>query len=200
MLKKSDKTKVLIKSAFINLLGEKGLNEVTVKNIADSLDINRGTFYIHYEDKYALLEEIEMDIINNINQILEDGINFAGINSIMEGNKNVLLDTLTNVYSYIKEVSDIIGILLGPKGDIAFQWRVKILVESVLQKNLEYLNMENTMYYKYMSVIASSAQLGIVEKWIKSDFKETPEELALFMSNIIHEVFFKVLVSEKTKG
>lgn len=197
MLKKSEKTKVLIRNAFIKLLNEKGLNDVSVKNITEELDINRGTFYLHYEDKYALLQEIEMDIINNIKSILENGAAYDLGRYILARDNDALLNTLTEIYKYIKESSDIIGVLIGPNGDVSFQWKLKTLIEKTLEKNLESQNLDNTIAFKYMTVIASSAQLGIIQKWIKSDFQETPEELAIFMSELINEVFHKVLINHK---
>lgn len=195
MLKKSEKTKVLIRNAFIKLLNEKGLNDVSVKNITEELDMNRGTFYLHYEDKYALLQEIEMDIINNIKRILENGAAYDLGRYILARDNDALLNTLTEIYKYIKESSHIIGVLIGPNGDVSFQWKLKTLIEKTLEKNLELQNLDNTIAFKYMTVIASSAQLGIIQKWIKSDFQETPEELATFMSGLINEVFHKVLIN-----
>lgn len=197
MLKKSDKTKVLIRNTFIKLLNEKGLNDVSVKNITEELDINRGTFYLHYEDKYALLQEIEMDIINNIKSILENGAAYDLGGYILARDNDMLFNTLTEIYKYIKDSSHIIGVLIGPNGDASFQWKLKTLIEETLQKNLESQNLDNTIALKYMTVIASSAQLGIIQKWIKSGFQETPEELAIFMSGLINEVFHKVLINHK---
>ena len=48
------KTRSAIKSSFIELLNEKELEKITIQDIADRADINRGTFYLHYEDKYLL--------------------------------------------------------------------------------------------------------------------------------------------------
>ncbi len=51
------RTRGLIQRAFIELLAEKGFREITVQDIAERAEINRATFYAHYPDKYALLEE-----------------------------------------------------------------------------------------------------------------------------------------------
>lgn len=51
-------TKAIIHRAFFDLLREKGFDRVTVTDICKRSDINRGTFYLHYDDKYALLDEV----------------------------------------------------------------------------------------------------------------------------------------------
>ncbi|MBL4931834.1 TetR/AcrR family transcriptional regulator [Clostridium paridis] len=52
------RTRQLIREAFSILLQKKGFDAITIKDIAEKASINRATFYAHYEDKYALLEEI----------------------------------------------------------------------------------------------------------------------------------------------
>lgn len=51
-------TKEMINKVFIKLLNEKPLQKITVKEITTECEINRNTFYYHYEDIYALLSEI----------------------------------------------------------------------------------------------------------------------------------------------
>ncbi|WP_243767692.1 TetR/AcrR family transcriptional regulator [Paenibacillus agricola] len=52
------RTRQLIREAFRDLLRNKGFDAITIKDIAQRATINRATLYAHYEDKYALLEEI----------------------------------------------------------------------------------------------------------------------------------------------
>ena len=51
-------TKKAMKEAFIELLDERPLNKITVKDIVEACGINRNSFYYHYQDLPALLEEI----------------------------------------------------------------------------------------------------------------------------------------------
>ncbi len=51
-------TRKAIKAAFIELLEEHPLNEITVKDIVEKCGINRNSFYYHYQDLPALIEEI----------------------------------------------------------------------------------------------------------------------------------------------
>lgn len=49
------RTLQLLQKAFDDLLEEKGFPNITVNDIAERADVNRATFYLHFEDKYALL-------------------------------------------------------------------------------------------------------------------------------------------------
>lgn len=53
-----DFTKQAIRKAFLELLNERSLSKITVRDITDRCGINRNTFYYHYQDMPALLEEI----------------------------------------------------------------------------------------------------------------------------------------------
>lgn len=63
--KKSDprviRTRNLIQDAFFSLATEKDFDLITVKDIADKATVNRATFYAHFEDKYALLDNLVSD-------------------------------------------------------------------------------------------------------------------------------------------
>lgn len=48
----------VIREAFFALLAEVGFAKMTVADICRCADINRGTFYLHYEDKFALLDAL----------------------------------------------------------------------------------------------------------------------------------------------
>ncbi len=59
-------TKQMIRTAFLQLLEERTLNKITVRDITDRCGINRNTFYYHYQDIPALLEEICSDEVERI--------------------------------------------------------------------------------------------------------------------------------------
>jgi AcrR family transcriptional regulator len=51
------RTRHLLLQAFADLYSEKGFQAITVQDITERAKVNRGTFYSHFEDKYAILEE-----------------------------------------------------------------------------------------------------------------------------------------------
>ena len=51
-VEKNKKTKQLIQSSFMKVLEDKPFESITVGDITKIAQINRGTFYIHYKDKF----------------------------------------------------------------------------------------------------------------------------------------------------
>ncbi len=63
------KTRKKIMDAFWSQYKSKQIEKITVKGITDACQIHRATFYLHYQDIYAVLEEIEDMLINSLNQV-----------------------------------------------------------------------------------------------------------------------------------
>lgn len=52
------KTKTALKNGLIELMLEKNINDISVRELTEKVDLNRGTFYLHYKDIFDLLEKI----------------------------------------------------------------------------------------------------------------------------------------------
>lgn len=103
MLKKTDlriiKTKKAIYSAFFRLLKEKGFEKISVKDISDEAVISRNTFYLHYEDKYDLMEKVCDEMVTalfeNVNKKIENDIDLS---------TNITVNSITKVLMLANEV------------------------------------------------------------------------------------------------
>ncbi len=51
-------TRKKIRDVFVQMLNERPLNKITVKDIVTACEINRNTFYYYYADLYAIISEI----------------------------------------------------------------------------------------------------------------------------------------------
>lgn len=52
------RTRKLLLDAFMSVMAEKSFDEITVQDIATRATVNRATFYAHFVDKYALVDEM----------------------------------------------------------------------------------------------------------------------------------------------
>ena len=56
------RTRELLTTAFAGLMNEQGFASVTVQDVAERAGINRATFYAHYDDKFALFDEMVRNV------------------------------------------------------------------------------------------------------------------------------------------
>ena len=60
------KTKRQLRLALMQLMAEKNVKDISVRELAAIADINRGTFYIHYKDVYDLLSQLEEEMAQGL--------------------------------------------------------------------------------------------------------------------------------------
>lgn len=188
--KKTDRrvirTKRFIRDALTELLKVKGFEEVTVSDLTEKANINRGTFYLHYRDKYDLLEQSETEIIEEINELAQE---FHGINLHGSTLQDLLKQHpfLIKFIEYIAENADFMRVILGPNGDPAFQIKLKEVLKKNMMQNIERLvNVEKlTIPPAYFIAYATSAYLGVIQHWLKSGLKESPQEISAILSKLM---------------
>ncbi|MBP5343099.1 TetR/AcrR family transcriptional regulator [bacterium] len=87
------KTKKAIINAFAELISQKDINDITIKEISDTADISRKTFYYYYDGIWDLVEEIQSDFANNFTEILESiefKLNKETVSKIVETFKSAI--------------------------------------------------------------------------------------------------------------
>ena len=62
-------TRRAIKETFLKLLNQRPLNQITVKDIVEDCGINRNSFYYHFEDLPALVEEMVGEQVQSLSLI-----------------------------------------------------------------------------------------------------------------------------------
>ena len=69
--KRKTTTKEDIKEALIQLLSEEKFENISISKLCKRAGINRGTFYLHYEDKYQMIDSFKSEIISQLYIFLE---------------------------------------------------------------------------------------------------------------------------------
>ena len=65
------KTKALLLRGLIQLMETKDVQDISVKELSDLVDINRGTFYLHYSDVHDMLRQIEDELFVEFQGIID---------------------------------------------------------------------------------------------------------------------------------
>lgn len=181
------RTKESIREALVELIEEKSFEAITVKDITTRAKINRGTFYAHYQDKYDLMTKCEEEIMLEISRIAKQ--NFPAVIATLEtdslNSKPFQLAIL--LFEYLNENNGFMKALLGPKGDLSFQTRLKdFMWKTIFGNESNALINEDSLLVpaQYLVSYIASAHIGVIQQWLNSGRKETPQEMALILSTI----------------
>ena len=173
-LKKEDRrvrrTKRLLTQALTQLLQEKQINEITVKELTDLADMNRGTFYLYFKDIFDMLEKIEDGLFEALDEIVSQHEH----DDVSQEAKPILLD----LFRFIGENQEMCRVLLSPHGDMNFLHRLN---EVVREKCLRmWPNREDkddaTFEYHYSFVVYGC--VGVFRAWLNSQCREPAEKMA----------------------
>ncbi|WP_438765456.1 TetR/AcrR family transcriptional regulator [Enterococcus sp. AZ186] len=186
MSNKTDRTKMHIIQTFFELMNEIGFEKITVANLSKQAKINRGTFYHHFPDKYAVLEEVEDEIYSNFEQVLNDHVGWAVTEKIdVYGRQNVekfFKDACLVVMNFLYERKETAQTLLGQHGRPQFIGKLERAYISAVQKKLRLAPREFTELEKLQQEFIYYGAIAIVKRWIRNGAKETPEEIAQVIS------------------
>ena len=64
------RTEKLLSQGLIELMQQKQVKDITVRELADLVDVNRGTFYLYYRDIFDMLERLEEELFEQLNAVI----------------------------------------------------------------------------------------------------------------------------------
>ena len=182
MAEKTDRrirrTKALLSRGLIQLMEKKDIRDISVKELAELADINRGTFYLHYNDIYDLLAQVEDEMFVEFNEILD--------RTMKEGSAgHSPRDVLREVFCFLERNWDLARVMTGPHGDFSFVNRLKSVVEKRIYIALapKYRDCD----YRYVEAFAISGCVGVIEAWLNQPEPAVPEEMAAVCGKLLQE-------------
>ncbi len=182
---KNRKTKKLIQTSFLLILEDKPFETITIGDISKAAHINRGTFYLHYLDKFDLLDQIEQQLFKDIGNHIDELQSRYSFTHTFEKVQEQLAVTL---FSSIKMHAPILKIFLSNHGRAGFHIRFRNAFSEKVRFNLEKNESINTRLaapMEYFLSFITSAFLGLIEQWVQNGLDKTPEEMTAIYIDII---------------
>lgn len=171
-------TKEMIREVFINMLNERPLDKITVKDIAKVCNINRNTFYYHYTDIYALLSEIFQTELQRVIDEYNDTLSWK--ESFLLATKFALENqkAIYHIYNSMQR-EELENYIYNVSGTVMIQYVEKV------SKGISATQEDK----KLIASFYQCALTGMVLCWIASGMKEDPDTMVrrighLFDGNI----------------
>ena len=171
------RTRVRLRDALIQLILEKGYDNVTIQEITETADLSRATFYLHYQDKDELLavslEAMFDELVDSVKDLM-----LRRKLEMEDANPPSL-----PVFKHVSEYADLYRALLGDRG-----------VSSVINRTLTYISGIAEQQYRMLieegdednlpvpiamaSRHLAGALFSMASWWLESGMQYSPEEMA----------------------
>ncbi|MDO4554055.1 MAG: TetR/AcrR family transcriptional regulator C-terminal domain-containing protein [Lachnospiraceae bacterium] len=174
------KTKKVLLDCLTELLKKKSINEISVKELTDLADINRGTFYLHYKDVYDMLHKVEDEVFDNFNEM----INHYSADILLEDASPLFED----IFCFASENSGLCTLFLGENGDISFlNQLLSLLRDRCFQNWRESFHAKDTKHFDYFFAFLSGGCIVLIRNWLDNAMKESPHEMAVLTNRFLTE-------------
>ena len=177
------KTRQLIMDTFIDLLAEKGFEKITINDIAERADINRGTVYLHYVDKFDLLDKC-------IEKYVELLLNHCADSADTTLNASAF----QNIFEYLEEIFTIYKLLLNNERFGFFRSRLYAIIAQTVTEVIGVKSENNAFSNGVTTHFLTSGFIGVLEWWINNSMPCNVQEITEQLMFLL-EPYTKHLVS-----
>jgi AcrR family transcriptional regulator len=171
--RKTRYTRMVIRNGLIELMKQRPITDITIKEICDLADVSRPTFYAHYRDQYDLLQGIEDEIIAYFENALF-------VKKTKKQGKREITLMIENVLQYIESNNYSVQVLLSENGDIGFQRKIFRRFVNYIQYMMKNYSEKAAGEEKneYYSIYTVHGIIAIVHHWLKNSMKIQRQDLA----------------------
>lgn len=169
------KTQESLKKAVIELMTEKNFDDITIQDIADRADVNRGTIYLHYQDKYDLLDKL---IETHLQEIGEMDAWACQLD---------WTDALVPYFEYFEKNHLFFSTMLASKGaPSSFRTRLLASFMEGFKGEIDRESGKNKGFHEDVLLqFTGTAYVGVIEWWIRNGMPHPPKVMAQQVGDLL---------------
>lgn len=156
------------------LLAEKELEEITVKEVADTADINRKTFYNYYADVHQVIDEIENEIISTFDQAIRE----------VDARRDI-----KNPYTFFEKITailnqdlDFYSHLFRMRGNLSLSYKITTLLKTKILTSFLQEHSCDPQEAEIFVEYAVWGMMAVYESWFNSQRSTPLEEISQKLS------------------
>ena len=182
--------KKAVHDAMVKLLTEKKLSEISIVELTALADINRKTFYNHYADLYAVIDEIEDELVDGLRELLMMNLpenleeHSVSADRMERLAAEIAVPFFTTLIQGLKDNSNYSVILSNCEGHCHIMQKISGMEKSLF---LQYIDrsVENLEQLDYYTTFIAGGTAAVISLWFDGGLQTPVEELAGFFSRII---------------
>ncbi|MCR8642903.1 TetR/AcrR family transcriptional regulator [Paenibacillus sp. N1-5-1-14] len=183
-----------LRQALLTLMENKPFSTITITEIAEFANYNRGTFYTNYESKEALLDDVISELIEKL--LLSFRAPYEAVEVFDVGQ---LQAHSVMLFEHIYEHSNIYTILMKSDMLMVLRERMFTALKTIAMEELIYSRED--VDEELLAIYSIHALLGLVIHWVESGFKHSPAYMQEQLVKIInyHPTVTKPVIKARSK-
>ncbi|MCR8641032.1 TetR/AcrR family transcriptional regulator [Paenibacillus sp. N1-5-1-14] len=189
MKKKKDprviRTHQLLRKALIELMEERDLEQITVQEIAERATIKRATFYLHFEDKQALVHQYVDEILTELSESIIVPMNKSSEHFDIHAGK--VHPNFLKLFHHITDNYNLFYALLVRNRVAYFVTKLGSVIHDFILSGINWTEPNDTNLTAPREVIikfVESAFLEVIVWWIENNRPYSEEEIATHLLNL----------------
>lgn len=178
--RRTRRSQKLLKQGLLELMREKKFSGISVRDITERMDMNRGTFYLHYADTTALLQSVETDMLEEAQALIDEHVAES-----TEGGS--LRPVFKPILDYIVEHRPECDALLANNSTSNFIDRLQALIYkngvSLIEKRF---HPTSQTQLDYLISFIGYGLIGLIKAWFDRDMVLPREELVLQADQLVN--------------
>lgn len=176
------KSRTALKNSLLLLMNSKDFKAISITDIVQQADLNRGTFYKHYQFKEELLDEVVDDVIKDL---------VASYLEPYEKTEILVLEDLTasaiKIFHHVEKYANFYKLVVQTNILSSFHNRIgNELKQLVLQDFSRHSGFDPELDKELYASYQANAILGMIVEWINQGFKYSATYMAEQLLKIIH--------------
>lgn len=168
------KTQKALLCALDELIKTKKLSNITITELCTKANINRNTFYYHYNNIYDLLAEYKQILMNELT-------------SVLDVNKQRHSHTGLEICKIIYRHPNFMSIIISPNCDLDYFDEIFGLASEKSRIFMDKKHEIKTTADHLACTYCNAGCIAVIRDWIAGGLKETPEEIANIVSQASHK-------------
>ena len=188
--KTSLKTKKAIYTAFIELIKNNDISDISVTDLCEKADIHRTTFYNHYSDIYSIIGEIENSIIEEVKEILKD--------YHYQDFMNVPQPALIRFNKYLQKDLVFFRILIRQSESEIFLTKLRYIFKTIMLQNREIpSSIKDSNEFNIIIGFIAGGITTIYKEWLTGELHCDINDIPVIISNFINNGLYLHKLNQK---
>lgn len=160
-----------LQAALLHLLEQKPLEKISISELCKIANVNRGTFYLHFQDIEELFSHYFQEITDDLRSAYYEPYELT--NHVIED----MEPHMVRIFHHVKKFAHFYTIVFNRKAPLMYYYDFYDVIRAYLLDSLSLELLPDDTSKQYLASYQANAILGMIIEWVGNNYEQSAEEL-----------------------